>query len=188
MQCIAHDETGTGWVFIISSRPRWFVIFEYSFIYFPGVRNQMDENANPLELIQIAFTIFWAISMLFIACEFGEMVTHRFDRLDQKLCHCKWYLFSLKMQRIYGIAMTNTQQSPIIHGFANTQCTRGSFKRVKMEHFNKTCRLGDDFSSWNCFALIFRQYKRASPIFWCLKIWETHSERTHQGLRNRKHF
>lgn len=56
--------------------------------------------------------------MLFISCEFATAVTHRFDMLDKKLCHCKWYLFSLKMQRIYAIVMTNTQQPMIIVGFA----------------------------------------------------------------------
>lgn len=50
--------------------------------------------------------------------------------LDEKLCHCKWYLLPLKMQRIYAIVMINAQQRMVIEGFANTHCTREAFKKV----------------------------------------------------------
>lgn len=120
----------------------WFAFFQYIiFSHFTfSHAHQMDTNANPLELIQIACTIFWAIMMIFIACEFGEMVSSRFEKIDRKLCHCRWYLFPLKMRRIYAIVMTNTQQPLIVQGYANTQCTRGSFNRVQeneRENLNK---------------------------------------------------
>lgn len=75
--------------------------------------------------------MFWALMLLFCYCELGEIVTNQFNMFDNELCRYDWYLFSIEMQRIFLIVMSNTQNSTTIRGYGNIVCTRDAFKQVK---------------------------------------------------------
>lgn len=72
----------------------------------------------------------WVFLSCFLCCNFGERVTHQFNLFDEKLRCCDWYLFPIKIQRLILITMSADQHPCIIHGYANTVCTRDAFKRV----------------------------------------------------------
>lgn len=83
-------------------------------------------------MIRILFLMFWSFVIIFVICEFGELVTNQFDMFNMKLDQCKWYKFPIKMQRIFVIVTVNAQQPVIIQGFANVVCARQTFKSVRM--------------------------------------------------------
>ena len=76
------------------------------------------------------FLIFWAFTLIFFYCELGKMVTNEFNLFNEELCQCKWYLFSLDMQRMMLIFMSDAQQPMLLRGYGNIECTRDSFKNV----------------------------------------------------------
>lgn len=60
----------------------------------------------------------------------GEMVTNQFNDFAMELGQCKWYSFSMKLQRIYLIVLANAEQSISVRGYGNIVCVRESMKRV----------------------------------------------------------
>ena len=60
----------------------------------------------------------------------GEMVTNQFDEFEEELSQCNWYMFSMKLQRIYMIVLVNAEQPTTVHGFGNIVCARESMKKV----------------------------------------------------------
>lgn len=73
----------------------------------------------------------WTFVLIFLLCEFGGMVTDRFERFYDDLCQCEWNLLPMDMQRIYLMFVLNAQQPAMIRGFASIVCTRVFFSKVK---------------------------------------------------------
>lgn len=92
------------------------------------MEKKLSQNADQMELMRISILLFWSI--VFIACEFGEMVTERFEYFNEAIEQCNWYLFSLDVQRVFVIVLSNTQQSIFLKGFGNIALSRDTFKRV----------------------------------------------------------
>lgn len=76
--------------------------------------------------------MFWSVVILGIACNCGEMVSNRFEIIHDALCRCDWYLWPIDLQQIILIVLANTQRSTIVYGFGNVECSRESFKKVKL--------------------------------------------------------
>ena len=80
-----------------------------------------------MPLVNTCFTFV----IMFLYCEFGEMVTNQFNELNERFSKCNWYLLPIEMQRMFVIVMANTQRPAMIQGYANVVCTRESFKQVR---------------------------------------------------------
>lgn len=90
-------------------------------------------NSNPMGIITPLTMLAWSFIIIAITCEFGERcVTERFQLYANKLNRSKWYLFTLDMQQMMLIFMSDAQQSTYIRGFANIVCTRDYFKKVEI--------------------------------------------------------
>lgn len=74
--------------------------------------------------------MFWSLALLWSACNLGEMLTKHFEMFDDALGQCDWYLFSIEIQRMLVIIMSNSQRPAILTGYGNIQCTRETFKKV----------------------------------------------------------
>lgn len=74
----------------------------------------------------------YSFGVIFVECEFGEMITYKFDTFNEELCESRWYLFSNEMQRMILIFISNTQQPVYIRGYGNIVCARDAFKQVKL--------------------------------------------------------
>lgn len=83
-----------------------------------------------MDLLRILLLVFWAFVLVFLFCEFGEMVSDEFEEFNDELDQSDWYSFSVEMQRIFVILTINAQQSTYIKGFANVLCVRPTFKKV----------------------------------------------------------
>lgn len=95
------------------------------------IRLKSGRSSNRIDIIVIILLLFWAFSIIFLYCEIGERVTHEFNEFNEQFCQCNWYSFSIEMQRMFIIVMSNTQRPAIIQGYANTVCTRDAFKQVR---------------------------------------------------------
>lgn len=73
---------------------------------------------------------FWAIVMVFFACEMGQRHSNASEQTDEILGQFDWYLFPLKIQRMLPMVMVNTQQPLEIMCFGSTACNRETFKKV----------------------------------------------------------
>ena len=80
---------------------------------------------------------FWAIVMVFFACEIGERFSHAFDEIDDDIEQFDWNLFPMKIQRLLVTLMINTQQPFEIMCFGSTACIRETFKRVSFFNTKK---------------------------------------------------
>lgn len=58
------------------------------------------------------------------------MINTQFDEFYEELCQCDWYALPIDIQQMLVTFMISTQRPAIIHGFANTECTRMTFKIV----------------------------------------------------------
>lgn len=58
------------------------------------------------------------------------MVATQFNRFDDVLNECKWYLFPIDVKRIFLIFICETQQLTLFRGYGNIECTRQAFERV----------------------------------------------------------
>lgn len=103
------------------------------------------DDWNGIILSRILMFAFGSFFVLFLACEFGEWLTGRFDKFNDAFVRCKWYLWSDEMRRIYLIALAGTQQTEYIRSYGNIPCTRDSFKKV-----------GEDIFHWHSNELILR--------------------------------
>lgn len=90
----------------------------------------MNDDKKIVETSNFGMMGFWAFSILFLFCEFGERVTDRFDMFGDNLQRCDWYKLPFKMKRMYLIFLSDTQQSKNITTYANILNTRETFKKV----------------------------------------------------------
>lgn len=81
-------------------------------------------------MIRILFLMFWSLIILFLICEFGEMISNEFEVFANEFGQLCWYRFPIEIQRMFIIVMANAQQSEILQAFGNTPCTREIFKKV----------------------------------------------------------
>lgn len=94
-----------------------------------------DSNAMDLldDDVKRIILMFWSFALIYAFCENGEMVANDFIDFEKELGQCNWYLFTLRLQRIYIIVLMNAEQSTVVHGFGNIVCVRESMKRVSQK-------------------------------------------------------
>lgn len=80
--------------------------------------------------VKRANLMFWSFIVIYVFCEMGEKVTNQFNEFGEELGQCNWHLFSMKLQRIYIIALANADQPTTIHGLGHIVCVRESMKKV----------------------------------------------------------
>lgn len=119
---------------------------------------QSGHNFNLTEFIIISNVALGSTILILLFCEFGEMVTHQYNLCHEKFGAFRWYLFPIKLQQMLVIVMATSQQPVVIHGFANTVCTRDAFKKVNgFVHLSpnqeKRQNSGHEFRISTCFFI-----------------------------------
>lgn len=79
--------------------------------------------------------VYFAIAVIFLYCELGEMVINQFNGFEKDLCQCKWYLFPIEIQQMLLIFVADAQHPISIRGYGNIVCTRDAFKSVRLLPF-----------------------------------------------------
>lgn len=89
-----------------------------------------SDKLDAEKVVEPITSLMFSFASIFLFCEFGERITYQFSLFNDRLCQCNWYAFSMEVQRIYLIALSDIQHPVLIRGFANTLCTRIAFKHV----------------------------------------------------------
>lgn len=76
------------------------------------------------------------MALIFFSCEFGEMLSDEFSRVNDLFYECNWHLLSAQVQRVFKMILADTQQPVIIKGYGNVSCLRETFKKVGDTVFN----------------------------------------------------
>ena len=105
-----------------------FKILTLFFISFP----KSNDNLNLFDILSTTILVILTIVFGFVVCESGERVTNQFDMIDDELGRCDWHKLPIKMQKMYLIFRSDTQQSKNITSYGNIVCTRETFKRVRI--------------------------------------------------------
>lgn len=134
-----------------------------TFCYFQYVWNKKSAPTLTVEgLLRPIIAAIVSLILILLLCELGETVANQYALLNDELCQCDWYLFSVEMQQLLLTFMSFSQQPVTIRGYGNTQCIRETFKKVKSNcrkiyknqlsyHFIKWFLLLDDSCKWLVF-------------------------------------
>lgn len=117
------------------NQSHWAFDQNVSIIYSSFFSVKSDRNSLLIELCRTILMVFWTFVCLFVVCEIGEMLMAKFEMFNAELCQCNWYLYSIKMQRMLMIFISNTQQPTIIQTIGNRLCARITFTSVKFLFF-----------------------------------------------------
>lgn len=79
------------------------------------------------------FQVIWMIGFVFILCEPGAIMTKQFEEFEDELSKCYWYLLPIKMQPMYMVLLSYTQNPVNISTFVGITCDRETSKKVPIE-------------------------------------------------------
>lgn len=74
---------------------------------------------------------FVFIVWLYLFCHFGDEVTNRYIYVNDLVYKSAWYLYPIEIRKDIRFAMRVAQRPVFMKGFANIQCTRFIFQKVK---------------------------------------------------------
>lgn len=104
--------------------------------------------------------------LFLLICEAGDRVATQFDLFGQELERCAWYVLPIKLQRIYLIFLSDTQQPKKIESYGGLICSRETLKRV-INNIPQDLFSGNvgicQFSNNN---LIFLDYEKNNILFY----------------------
>ena len=95
-------------------------------MYFQSESNEIEA----IVLFESIFCGFWALMLVFAACEIGQRFTNLYNEINNEICLIDWYLPSIEIQRMLLTILMYTQQPVEITFFGSMSCTRAQFKRV----------------------------------------------------------
>lgn len=91
---------------------------------------KVSDQSNPADLVMPLNFSFWAFTVLYFYCNFGEMLSQESQVFNDELWQCNWYLLPIKVQRMLVMFMIDTEQPMSIHGYGNIECSRNTFRKV----------------------------------------------------------
>lgn len=74
--------------------------------------------------------VWYAFGNVYIACEFGHQVQHRFERIHDVVGELDWYLFPDELRKILPFVEQFVQQPVEFEFFGSISCGRPLFKDV----------------------------------------------------------
>lgn len=95
----------------------------------------------------------WVSVYTFVLCEPGARMTNQFVLFSEELSRCNWYSLPIKMQQMYMIFLSDTQNPMKILSYANITCERDTTKKVCALQSIQTVK----FTHFNCSSLDYQQ-------------------------------
>lgn len=81
-------------------------------------------------LLKSIFGGFWALCLVFTACELSQRLCNAFNEVDEALCQLDWYLLPTEIQKMLPILMMYAHEPIIVKFFGNISCSRQQFTKV----------------------------------------------------------
>lgn len=100
------------------------------FYHFRSFSAKSRDISDPFKFLTLLTQSGWAFSMVAFYCEASHWIGEKFQSFNYKLQQCDWYLYPVKLQRVYMMFTLDTQELTIARGYGNIACTRTTFKTV----------------------------------------------------------
>lgn len=105
----------------------WLLIYCFKLFY---LFSKLNADANQFETMILSILLPWIFFVSLLIFEPGERVTNQFNQFGIKLDRCKWNKLSIRMQKMYLIFLSDTQQPEYIRTYGGIRCTRQTFEKV----------------------------------------------------------
>lgn len=91
---------------------------------------QSNDAIDAIVLFESIFYGFWALILVFVACETCEHFSGVYDTIYEKVIDLDWYRLPLEMQQTLVIVMIESQKPLPIQFFGSITCGRELFKQA----------------------------------------------------------
>lgn len=98
------------------------------------VFSKWADDPKSFEVLALLVLLTSLAIILPLLCEPGAMLTEKFDGLSDELSQCNWFTLSTKMQRMYVLFLSDTQNEIKLMSFAGITCERETLKKVAVSH------------------------------------------------------
>ena len=75
-----------------------------------------------------------ALNLVFVTCEIGQRVSNNCCGIEEEMVQLDWYLYPIKIQRMFIPMMIYVQKPVEIEFFGSFSCSREQFKQVRNEN------------------------------------------------------
>lgn len=107
-----------------------FILWHISSYNFFFLISKWADDSNWFEVVPQFVVPFYLILFTLLLCEPGSKMTKQFDIFGDKLAQCNWYAVPAKLQRMYLIFFSDTQNPIKISSYGNIVCERETSKTV----------------------------------------------------------
>lgn len=83
-----------------------------------------------MEITVLIGEMFWAFTLIFVVCEFGDNVSYTFSKIDYEALRLDWYSLPVNLWKMVPSVILYAQRPVYIQVFGSTACNRLSFKNV----------------------------------------------------------
>ena len=73
---------------------------------------------------------FFALALVFIACELGQRMSDEFEGIDFTIDQFDWYLFPIEIKRMLPTIIAVAEQPVSLECFGSITCVREVFRKV----------------------------------------------------------
>lgn len=113
----------------------WHIVPKSSFfldVYFIKRFSLSKSNSqnDSMMLWETIFCGFWALSLLFVACELGQRYSNGFNEIGKAFAEVNWYLLPIEIQRMLPTIMIYLQEPNDFRIFGNISTSRKQFQKV----------------------------------------------------------
>lgn len=112
-----------------------------------------------MDIIDLSITMFWAFSIIFGICDFGERLSGTFDEINDVCDMFTWYLFPCDVQHMLKTLIIIAQKRVELYAFGSISCGRVTLKNVseifilsQKKHRSKS--IGAQFIYGNFFTFV----------------------------------
>lgn len=89
-----------------------------------------DQDSNMLQTLSLIFMLIIVNIFNLLLCEPATRMSNHFDKFDEELHQCDWYLLPIELRRMYMVFLSETQNSIQITSYGGITCERETTKKV----------------------------------------------------------
>lgn len=114
----------------------------YSRILKFHINLQAVDRRSTVDMVRLLVFLTYVLIYIGFLCFFGDVLTRRFEEVNDSICKCAWNEFPPEVQKMLPFFVMGAQKPIYIQGFMNVQCTREAFKNVIIFslHFRRAFR------------------------------------------------
>lgn len=100
---------------------------------FTEIKISPQHDHDSMMLILMSVFALYAFGTMFGICEFGQLMSNGFNRIDDEIKTFNWYLFPHQIQQMLLTILMDTQRSVEFKCFGSISATREYSKKVSSD-------------------------------------------------------